>query len=243
VDGLDALKDTPILQDLSDDQRRAAAKHLRRIELRAGQRLWSDGDAASEVFVLAEGAILISRIGHDGNELIIKIYVDGEVLGKIDALAGAERTTDATAVEPSLCFALPVQQLLELMDRNPGLARRLLRDVSETSRGQLEAISEIVFHDIRERVALKLLELAKSNGEPTQDGTRITLHLSQSQLAGMVAASRANVNRALATFIARGDVTHRGGYFTIRHTENLEAVAVRQPGKDPDQLVEELRRA
>lgn len=231
VDGLEALRAAPILQDLSNDQRRAAVSHLRRIELRAGQRLWSDGDAASDVFVLAEGAILISRIGPEGDELIIKIYVDGEVLGKIDALAGAERTTDATAVEPSLCFALPVQKLLDLMDRNPGLARRLLRDVSETSRGQLEAISDIVFHDIRERVALKLLELARSNGEPTQSGTRITLRISQSQLAGMVAASRANVNRALATFMARGDVTHRRGYFTITRTDRLQATVVRNPGK------------
>ena len=231
MDGLSALRAAPLLQDLSDDQRKAAAQHLRRIDLRAGQRLWSEGDAAREVYVLAEGAILISRVGPDGNELIIKIYIDSEVLGKIDALAGATRTSNANAVGPSLCYALPVQELEALMAGNSGLALRLLRDVSETSRGQLEAISDLVFRDIRERVALKLLELARSNGESTGVGKRITLRLSQSQLAGMVAASRANVNRALATFIARGDVTHSRGYFTIMRPESLEVVAVKHPGE------------
>lgn len=228
MEAIDALRSAGLLQGIAEDDLRSAAPSLRRIPLSPSQRLWSEGEDARDVFVLAEGAILISRTSPSGQELIIKIYLEGEILGKIDAFAGGKRLSDATAASRSICFAMPIKTLHALVDRNPVLSRRLLRDLSESSRMQLEATTDIAFRDIKGRVARKLLDLATSNAVAGSNAQRIEigLSLSQGQLAAMVAASRANVNRALAVLMADGLIEHVHGRFTVLDRERLEALTV-----------------
>lgn len=223
-----AARSAVLLAGLPEDDLRDATRALRRIQLGRGQRLWTEGDEAKHVFVLGEGSVLISRTGPGGQELIVKIYLEGEILGKVDAFAGGRRLSDATAASRAVCFAMPVETLQELADRHPILARRLLRDLSETSRAQLEATTDLAFRDIKGRVARKLLDLAGSNGKAAsgRGKVEIGLDLSQGQLAAMVAASRANVNRALALLVADGLVEHSRGRFSVVRPDRLEAVTL-----------------
>src|SRR5437667_11144701 len=78
-----------------------------------------------------------------------------------------------------------------------------------------ETLSEAAFLDVPVRVARKLLDLAAKHGQKTPDGIRIDMRLTQRTLAGMVAASRENVNRALSRLSARGDIVQRAGYITL----------------------------
>jgi CRP-like cAMP-binding protein len=76
--------------------------------------------------------------------------------------------------------------------------------------------------DIRGRVAARILQLAESHGERVEDGgVRISLHLSQATLAGMAGASRENVNRALAGFLAAGDIRRERGRLVVVRPEAL----------------------
>lgn len=75
--------------------------------------------------------------------------------------------------------------------------------------------------DITGRVAKKLLDLAESHGKPTKDGVRIGVRVTQQTLAGMIGASRENVNRAVSRFVARGDITQEAGTITILRAAEL----------------------
>lgn len=57
------------------------------------------------------------------------------------------------------------------------------------------------------------------------EGLLITPRLSQGELAAHVAASRENVNRALAGLVAAGVVSQRDGHFRIHQRDALEAAA------------------
>ena len=74
-----------------------------------------------------------------------------------------------------------------------------------------------------------LLVLAREHGEKAGEGIRIRLKLSQATLAAMVAASRENVNRALAFFVSHGSVGQREGFFFVRDRRALEIEADRAP--------------
>jgi CRP-like cAMP-binding protein len=74
------------------------------------------------------------------------------------------------------------------------------------------SLADVAFEDIRRRVARMLLDLMNEQGEVTDSGVRIGLKLSQTTLAAMVAASRENVNRALALFLSRGEVSQKNGF-------------------------------
>jgi len=66
--------------------------------------------------------------------------------------------------------------------------------------------------EIEHPVARKLLELA---------GTQRTLALSQSTLAGLVGASRENVNRALSRFASLGYISLDRGRITLLRPDEL----------------------
>ena len=75
------------------------------------------------------------------------------------------------------------------------------------------AFAGMAFDDIRSRAARTLLALADEFGEPVPDGIRIRLRLSQRTLGALVAASRENVNRALAPLVAGGVISQSDGHF------------------------------
>ena len=83
--------------------------------------------------------------------------------------------------------------------------------------------------DILGRVARRLVELADRFGEPSPDGIRITLPLSQDELAGWVGGSREAVSKALRTLRDRGYLTTARRAMTIR---DVDAVR-RRAGLDP----------
>jgi CRP/FNR family transcriptional regulator, cyclic AMP receptor protein len=74
------------------------------------------------------------------------------------------------------------------------------------------------------RVAMRLLELAETSGEALDDKIRITVPLTQDDLAGWVAASREAVARALASLRKRGIVTTARREITIVDLDELRRV-------------------
>ena len=132
---------------------------------------------------------------------------------------------DAQATELSECLTLSRDALRSFVDSHPWMMHRVIQVLIGYVRATDETFSETAFLDIPGRVAKKLLELAESHGERRPDGVRIRLRLTQRTFAGMVAASRENVNRALARFETSGAIRQDGGYITITHPEKLRVRA------------------
>lgn len=90
-------------------------------------------------------------------------------------------------------------------------------------------MGDIAFLDVPGRVALKLVELADSRGRPAPGGILIDLPLKQRTLAGMVGASRENVNRALRLFASLGYIRQEAGTITVLNREPLHRRGMSQP--------------
>jgi len=82
-------------------------------------------------------------------------------------------------------------------------------------------MGDVAFLDISGRVASKLAELADARGRQTLDGIVIDVPLSQRVLAGMVGASRENVNRALRRFSELGYIRRSAGSITLLDRDRL----------------------
>jgi CRP-like cAMP-binding protein len=84
--------------------------------------------------------------------------------------------------------------------------------------GQLQ---DVISLDAAGRTAKKLLELAERHGEATPEGVRISLRLTQGDLAQMVGVTRASINRQLSWFEERGILTADRDGITLRKEEEL----------------------
>lgn len=205
--------------------------HLVERSFASGESVWIEGDPATALYVVGQGQLKSHRVSRDGAEVVLGLTSSGELAGEVGLFhPGGRRLVSVTAMEPTTCWLIAGEPLLTFLTRHPPAMRRMLERLSDIAGRAAYSFSGLAFEDIRRRVARALLALGDEFGEPAEDGVRIRLRLSQSTLAAMVAASRENVNRALARFVAEGAVSQRDGYFLVHDRAALqEAIAGRRP--------------
>jgi CRP-like cAMP-binding protein len=214
---------TAIFHDLPRRDVEELLPVARQVTYARNEAVWNEGDPAAALYVVAQGQLKSYRLSRDGSEVILEIVASGEVTGEVGLFhpSGVRRVC-VTAMEPTVCLTISREPLLAFMTRHPAAMLRMLESLSEVAARAAYALTDLAFDDIRRRVARILLDLAREQGEPTEAGVRIRLKLSQSTLAAMVAASRENVNRALALLLASGAVVHRDGFFFVNNLPLLE---------------------
>lgn len=223
MDPADALLRTAIFRDLGKGDLDDLLPSLRERAFARGESLWSEGDPAAALYIVVKGQLKAYRVSRDGIELILEIVQNGDVTGGVGLFhPSGVRLVCVSAMEPTLCLTIARAPLLAFMTHHPPVMRRMLESLSQVAGRAAYSLTDVAFDDIRQRVARTLLDLAREHGESVPSGVRIRLKLSQTTLAAMVAASRENVNRALALFLARGEVSHHGGFFFVHDHDALE---------------------
>ncbi|MDN5860851.1 MAG: Crp/Fnr family transcriptional regulator [Pseudonocardia sp.] len=227
MDPAGILLQTDIFGDLTAADVAPLVPQLGECSLDRGQPLWIEGDPALALYVLAAGQLKSHRLSVEGAEVILGINRAIDVVGEVGLFhpTGVRRVS-VTAMTPSRCLRIPKAPLLGYLAAHPRAMERMLGRLSLIAGQAAYSFSSLAFDDIRQRVAAALLGLGAEFGEETPDrGLRIRLRLSQSALAALVAASRENVNRALATFVAIGAVSQQDGRFHLHDRAALRRVA------------------
>jgi CRP/FNR family transcriptional regulator len=189
---------------------------LRRRSFGRGVCLFQEGDPASHLYVILSGQIQISRTRPNGDELVLALLGPGEVFGELALLKdGSLRSADATALQAACCLTLDRSALNCFLDTHPEVLRHILSALLGHLLRRDEALADLAMLDVPGRLARTLLDLAERHGISTDKGLVIPLQLPQRTLAGMVAASREKVNRALASFVDLGTIRQERGLIVI----------------------------
>jgi CRP/FNR family cyclic AMP-dependent transcriptional regulator len=216
MDSVALLSRTVLFQGIPQEALEPLAPAISERSYRAGSYIFHEGDPATVLYIIVRGQVKISRLGSGGTEAVFTVLVPGDSFGELTLFEDQPvRTMDAEAMVPTRCLTLERQSLMEFLDHNPQAVRHLIKVLVGHIRRMDATFSEAAFLDVPGRVARKLLDLAAAHGHKTPDGIRIEMRLTQKTLAGMVAASRENVNRALSRLAARGDIVQRAGYITV----------------------------
>lgn len=193
------------------------------LSLEAGQRLFSRGDAPSGLYAVLKGAMRVGSVGADGREALLVLVEAPHWFGEIALFDGQPRTHDAVAEGASTLLHVPQASLLSLLDAHPAYWRELALLMAHKVRLAFIALEEISLLPAAQRLARRLLLIAEDYGE-TQ-GPRRIIHLSQEQLAAMLAISRQTANGVLKDLQARGIVRLTYGEIEILDLQALRNAA------------------
>jgi CRP/FNR family cyclic AMP-dependent transcriptional regulator len=200
---------------------------LRRRNYGRGVCLFQEGDAASQLYVILSGHVQISRTRPSGDELVLAVLGPGEVFGELALLRdGAVRSADAMALQATNCLTLDRASLSAFLGAHPELLHHILSGLLDHLLRAGETLADFASLDVPGRLARTLLDLAERHGTPTDDGLLISVRLPQRTLAGMVAASREKVNRALASYAALGAIRQEQGRIVILKPSELRRRAL-----------------
>lgn len=221
----DTLLQTAVFGDLSRDRIAALIPAVRTFSLARGQLAFAQGDLADALFVVAEGQLKQFTVGRDGAELIFTIALPGDLFGQVGVFdPSGRRSASAEAMTPSKVLRIEREAVLEFFTDNPLAMRRMFEHLSVLTRGVGQTLVGVAYEEIRARVAQALVQLAVAHSETTGTGLRIPVKLSQATLGSIVGATRENVNRALASLLASGDLSHQDGFYVVHGRAALEAL-------------------
>jgi CRP-like cAMP-binding protein len=180
-----------------------------------GGVLFTENDAATELFVVVSGRVAIANRSIDGRESVVALMERGDLLGEMPLFDGLARSAEARALEPSEVIAIPYAPLRVIYRDQPELLWNVVEMLANRLRNTDEQLADSVFLDVTGRTAKRLLELAGAADE-------FSLPITQEELAGMVGASRERVNKAIASFVRLGWIEQSERRYRITNREQLE---------------------
>lgn len=217
---LEALARVPFFAGLDADRLREVHALASARELEGGQVAVAAGGRADELLVVASGALRWSRPTAEGKEVVLDVLGPGDPCGSLPLLGDTHHVDDVVALTPSCVLAFDAATFGVLLERYPGVTRRVLELVAERLRHAHETIRQLSVGSVEQRIAAVLtrLDLHLSGGA---GGAR--LPLTQQDLADMVGSAPETVNRVLARLRRRRAVETGRGWIRVADPAGLVA--------------------
>jgi CRP/FNR family transcriptional regulator len=222
--GLEPLRAVPLFRDFDQAELSEVAQLVTTRRLGKHQTIFREGDPGQTFYLILSGSVAIYRNAPDGRETILSILKERDFFGEMSIFDTAVRAASVRTLTEVEIGVIERDDFLALIDRSPRIGRLLVIALSERLRAANKLISATTSQDIRSRLASLLLNLAANFGEPAQAGTRITLRLTNQEMANMIGTTRETVNRTLNRFWDERLIDMRTAHVVVVEFEKLKAM-------------------
>lgn len=209
-----------LFRDLPDAaiEQIAALAHLR--DYANGEMIFSEGDAGDALYAVASGSVRVSTSSSDGKTVFLNLMEYGDIFGEIAVLDGDVRTATAEAGSNTRLIVITRADFLGLLQRESLVSLHLLGLFCRKLRWTTDIVHEATLLPVPQRIAKRLLSLARTHGRRT--GESFELQMSQSELASFLGISRQIVNQNLQTWREAGWVELSRSRITIRDAREFD---------------------
>jgi CRP-like cAMP-binding protein len=209
-----------------DDRAALLAAGFRRLYA-PGTTIIHEGDDGDSAYVLLSGRVKVSVTGIDGHQSVLCVLGPGELLGEFESIDedGGPRTADNVTLEAVECRVLRGAEFRAFLESHPRAALVLLGTYVRRIRHSDRRRADVLALDTTHRVARLLLEQVSGGDGGDHDAIDVDLPLTQEELAGLAAASRESVVRALTSLRSRGLITTARRRITVRDLDGLRKYA------------------
>ncbi|TNY35150.1 Crp/Fnr family transcriptional regulator [Thermomonospora catenispora] len=213
---MSAYEPGSFLAELTERERDDLLRRGRERQFARGEVLFTEGETTTWVAVLLSGMVKACSYGTGGVEVVLAVRGPGALLGEVSAIDGLPRSATVTALEAARVQALSAAEFMGFLHAHSRVSVLLMRMLCQRWRDADRKRIEFGVFDTTGRVAQRLVELAERYSEPYRPrrgaaphdhpagSVRITLNLTQEELAGWVGASREAVSKALRTLRSHG---------------------------------------
>ena len=189
VDPVPFLKRHPYFSALPSTTLAAVARRGVAQAYKRGSLIFTEGDPASNLYLVAAGTVRIFKTSEDGKEQVLHHIRPGQSFNDVAALDGGPSPASAQAVGDAIVILIPRRALLDLLARYPDLALRVIQTFAARLREMSRLVETLSLHHVASRVAAALLRL--SEGGPSAPLP------TRQELAAMVGTVREVATRAL----------------------------------------------
>lgn len=170
--------------------------------------LLARGESADRVLVLESGRVKVTVPTAAGTDAVLTFRGPGALLGEQALLDRQPRSADVVAIEPVQMLVVAASTFRSFLATHPDVALAMLAMLSTRLRDSDRRLAEFAAADTLGRVAARLVELCDAHGDPAEGGgVRITLPITQEDLAGWTGSSLESTAKALRRLRQLGWIT------------------------------------
>jgi CRP/FNR family transcriptional regulator, cyclic AMP receptor protein len=187
-----------------------------------GHVIFAQGDPATTVMYVEDGAVRMSVLSHNGKEAVVALLAAGHFLGEPCLAGHPKRMATATTISPSTLRAIPKDEMIRHLHLQPALTDRFIAHMVRRNIRIEQDFVDQMFNSSEQRLARTLLLLARSGNSNAPDA--VIPRITQELLAEMVGTTRARINLFMNKFRRLGLVDYKSGGSLRIHNSLLHVV-------------------
>lgn len=228
-DKITIFRQAELFRDLDEGVLEVLAKQSVVKRLQRGEILFLAGEPAKGLFVISSGSVRAFRTGADGREQVIHVERAVTTIAEVPVFDYGTYPSTVAAEEATTLYFLSKQSVLKTAIEHPQLALAAARLIASRLRRCAELVEALSLREVGQRLARLLLEEARNAGIGSEQGTRIKLRYTHSQLASRIGTVREVVTRTLLRLQEQGLIVHEGKNILIRDMDTVAAYAEEGP--------------
>lgn len=213
---VDLLSHAPIFRGISPEEVGRIAQGTREVRAARGEVLFRRGDPCEGFHIVAFGQVKLALTTPSGEEKVVEIIGPGHSFGEAVMFAERPYIVSATALADSLLLHVSKKTLFAEIERDSGLARRMLGSLSMRLHMLVKDLEAYTLHSAAQRVIGFLTRL-----EDEAQAPRVTLPAQKSLVASRLNLTPEYFSRILHDLADAGLVKVEGRDIEILDPEGL----------------------
>jgi uncharacterized membrane protein len=113
------LRRVPLFAQFDDEETAVLASQVEVKTFAPRQRIWKIGDTGGRAYVVVSGAVRLTTVDEDHQEVVVDDPAPGEFFGFASMLDQTPHQTNAAALEESVCLEVDRHDIAILLERKP----------------------------------------------------------------------------------------------------------------------------
>ncbi len=215
------LKKIDLFKDLPDEELKELEPYLLTSVYKKKEDIFFEGGQPEWFYIVSKGKVKITKISHEGKEIILEIISPTDIFGGVAVIKGFPYPATAVAMEDTEVLKISRKNLMRLVDRFPNLMYCIALQLGDRMKSSYESLKNIALERVEARIAALLLKLAGKIGVETKTGLLIDMRLTKQDVADMVGTTVETSIRTFSKFKKDGLVIDEDGKFVVRNRQKL----------------------
>lgn len=182
-----------------------------------GYILFSEGDDALAMYILAEGRIDLVKTSPEGKEVLVRGVKKGDMFAEAAMFSGAMYPVTAITKVESTVMLFERRKLLALVRSHPEVSFKMLGVMSKLLRHLNELLAELSLGTVRGRISAYLLKRVE------KEGMTFNIGIPKRELAFKLGTIPETLSRNFAKMAREGIIKIKADKITVKDVDKLDA--------------------
>lgn len=188
---------------LTNEERAFLALNATIVRYRKGEDIFNEGDAASAVFGIVNGAVKLYKLQAGRKQHIVRFMFDNDLIGLAER---GKYVNSAKSIIDTVLYRMPTRGLETRLRQSPGLEFRVITKLCHDLRRTQEHALLISKHRASAKLGMFIQILASQQNPVGTEDIQIYLPMTRADIGAYVGLSPEAVSRGIAELVGRDAV-------------------------------------